>query len=318
MIRSLSPILILALVFSLAGCSEYQLSAIQQPLPDPVDEAEVPEEEAAPEEEPEDEPPLEDETPVEDEPPAEEPPAEEPPPEGDCEDSSDLVYVIDRDSDELFLFDPENLSYELLGELDCGLWAGSPASMSVSRDGMAYVRYSDDSVYRVDLETMDCAETPYGEGFGHFGMGFATEAADSWQDDLYVANSSQLARLDHQSWSLEVLGNLPSQSELTGNADGELWAMLPLETPAKLALLDKEDASILQTISLPSFPDPYSIDTFAFASWGGDFWLFVRSYGMGETTNVYRVDSQGDLTLVWEDSGHTIVGAGVSTCAPTD
>ena len=125
MIRSLSPILILALVFSLAGCSEYQLSAIQQPLPDPVDEAEVPEEEAAPEEEPEDEPPLEDETPVEDEPPAEEPPAEEPPPEGDCEDSSDLVYVIDRDSDELFLFDPENLSYELLGELDCGLWAGS-------------------------------------------------------------------------------------------------------------------------------------------------------------------------------------------------
>lgn len=322
-------VLFLSLLALTLGCNETGLTAYvvpDDPEPEPEDEllddedpleGEQPEEEVEEPLDPIDDPPPEEE-PEEPEEPEEEPeePAE-PPPEDDCEDTSDLVYVIDRDEEAIYLFDPVNLSFDLVGGLDCGIWAGTPGSMSVSRDGLAYVRYSDDTVYAVDLQTMDCTETSYGANFGHFGMGFATETANTWQDDLYVANASQLARLDTNSWNLTTIAGLPSQSELTGNADGELWAFLPLETPAELVRIDKVTGQLVQTFGLPGFPDPYGIDTFAFATWGGDFYLFVRSYGLGQTTDVYRVTSSGSLQLVWGDTGMDVVGAGVSTCAPT-
>ena len=326
-----APISLSIALLALAGCtSDYGLHAVDFDEPErpaeeeeeelPGEEEEPPEEEEEPpEEDPggnENEPPNEEEEPPEEEPP---PPEEEPPaPEDDCEDTSDLVYVIDRDEEALYLFDPPTGTFSMLGALDCGLWAGTPASMSVSRDGVAYVRYSDQTVYAVDLVTLDCTETSYGSGFGAFGMGFATDSATTWQDTLYVANSNQLATLDTTTWSLNTVGGLPSQSELTGNAAGELWAMLPLESPAQLVQLDTTDASILTTHHLPGFPNPYDIDTFAFATWGGEFWLFVRTYGMGSSTDVYRVTASGQLTLAVPDSGMDIVGAGVSTCAPTN
>lgn len=252
-------------------------------------------------------------------PPEEEPVDEDPPDKDDCEDTSDLVYVIDKESEELFLFHPDTLSLESLGVLDCDYWS-TPASMGVARDGVAYVRYADDNVYAVDLESMDCTSTAYGDkpnNFGSFGMGYATQSSKTWRDDLFVANSDRLARLDVSSWTLEQIGRLPSQAELTGNAEGELWGFLPLETPAELVELDKNDGSILQRIKMPSFPDPYDIDTFAFATWDGEFYLFVRTFGMGSSTDVYRVSPDGQTTRVLENIGINVVGAGVSTCAPS-
>ena len=108
------------------------------------------------------------------------------------------------------------------------------------------------------------------------------------------------------------------QAELTGNAEGELWGFLPLETPAELVQLGKADGQIIETIRMPGFPSPYDIDTFAFATWGGDFWLFVRTSGMGSSTDVYQVTLDGDMTRVAQNIGINVVGAGVSTCAPTD
>ena len=67
---------------------------------------------------------------------------------------------------------------------------------------------------------------------------------------------------------------------------------------------------------MPSFPDPYDIDTFAFATWDGEFYLFVRTFGMGSSTDVYRVSPDGQTTRVLENIGINVVGAGVSTCAP--
>lgn len=243
---------------------------------------------------------------------------DEPPPEDDCTETSDLIYTIDRSDGILYLFDPTQLTFHALGQLSCGGgFSGTPASMSVSRAGLAYVRYGDNTVYEVDLATMSCKETAYRDGFGSFGMGYATDHADTWRDDLYIANSGELAMLNTTDWSLTSIGRLPSQSELTGNADGELWAFLPLEVPARIAQIDKSDASLLEGLRLPSFPHAFDIDTFAFATWGADFWLFVRTYGMGRTTDVYQVTPDGTLHLVAPDTGMDIVGAGVSTCAPT-
>ena len=64
---------------------------------------------------------------------------------------------------------------------------------------------------------------------------------------------------------------------------------LPLEQPAKLVQVDKNNGDIVESLSITSF-SLQDLDTFAFAYWGGDFYLFVRTLGMGQSTNVYRVE----------------------------
>jgi len=83
--------------------------------------------------------------------------------------------------------------------------------VSVARDGYPYVRYSGQTVYAIELETMDCSETTYDASFGSFRMGYATAHASTWQDKLYVANATQLAQLDTETWELTSLGAVPSQ-----------------------------------------------------------------------------------------------------------
>jgi hypothetical protein len=245
---------------------------------------------------------------------------EEAPPEDDCTETSDLIYVIDRGTETLSLFDPSLRRFTPLGQLSCPSGSATPGSMAVSRSGTAYVRYSDNTVYSVSLSDLSCVRTDYraSSSFGSFGMGYATDSASTWRDQLYVASAAQVARLDTTSWSLEVLGRMASQSELTGTSAGELWAFLPLESPPLIVELDRETSTELQRIRITNFPNLSDIDTFAFAAWGGEFWLFIRTYGMGSSTDVYRVGTDGRLSTVLEDVGFDVVGAGVSTCAPSE
>ena len=244
----------------------------------------------------------------------------EPAPENDCTETSDLIYTVDRDSQEMFIFDPVNATFSSLGTLPCDDWGweGDPGSMGVSRNGYAYVRYSGGTLYEIDLTDLSCNEGNFSShNFGAYGMGYATNHQNTWQDQLYIANSNNIASLDVNSGQYSVIGQMPSQSELTGNANGELWAFLPLEQPAKLVQVNKNNGDIIESLSITSF-SLQDLDTFAFAYWGGDFYLFVRTLGMGQSTNVYRVERDGTQTLILEDSGLNIVGAGVSTCAPTE
>ncbi len=294
------------------GCSEYGYDAAAEPpvLTEPTSEAPT-EPQDAPPDAPADEPAPED--------PDLDPPTEALPPEDDCEDTSDVIYVIDRAEEALYLFDPAMMTFTLLGGLNCPWGSSTPASMAVSREGIAFVRASDNKLYEVDLVDLSCEKTDYGNGsFGDFGMGFSTDVAGGWIDTLFLANEDRVVSLDLASFQTSTINDLPSQSELTGDANGELWAFLPLSTPAQLVQVDKDGGAPITTLPLPGFPDAGDIDTFAFATWGGDFWLFVREYGMGRTTDVYRVTPDGDMTLVWEDSGRDVVGAGVSTCAPAE
>jgi hypothetical protein len=235
-------------------------------------------------------------------------------PPGDCVGVADAIYVIERDHNGLYTFDPVTQALDFVGSVDCD-WLGSPASMAVGRDGHAFVRWSDQTVYDVDLASGSCSATPYASGsFGAFGMGFATDVAGGWQQQLYIANHAQLAVLDTQTWQRTPLGSLSSQAELTGNGDGELWAFPPLER--RLQRRDLVTGAPLQTMHLPGFPSATSIDAFAFAAWGDAFWLFVRTYGVGNSSDLYRVTASGQLVLASTRLGIDIVGAGVSTCAP--
>ena len=54
----------------------------------------------------------------------------------------------------------------------------------------------------------------------------------------------------------------------------------------------------------------------AFAFWGGDFWIFLAK-GSETSTTVYQIDgASGAIKSTTPASGRLIVGAGVSTCAP--
>jgi hypothetical protein len=316
------------MILALLACSnDFGLERVQRPQDGAEPTADTGwADTAEEEEEPQDSAPVED-TDVPDEPPPEDTAdtdtpdtdtPDEPAPEDDCDHTSDLVYALSRDDEHLYTFDPSSARFVDLGRVDCDTTA-TPASMAVDRTGSAWLRYSDDAVYEVDLTTLTCNPTSYSDrrsGFGSFGMGYATDAAGTWRDKMYIANEDTLAVLDPSTWSVTTIGRIASQAELSGNADGELWAILPLERVARLAQLDKSTGVELATIDLPAFPDPANIDTFAFATWNGKFYLFVRSYGMGETTVVYEVDGAGRMSRIVDDSGLTVVGAGVSTCAP--
>ena len=57
-------------------------------------------------------------------------------------------------------------------------------------------------------------------------------------------------------------------------------------------------------------------DAWAFAFWGGHFWLFTNPNMMG-SSQVDRYDPSANTTTTEVNSvGFRIVGAGVSTCAP--
>lgn len=234
-----------------------------------------------------------------------------------CPDELKLIYIVDRDTKELLTFDPETLTFSSLGFLSCG-GTNTPGSMGITRDGLGYVVFSDESLFEIDTELVTCNSTTYSDvttDFGAFGMGFSSDSEGSEDETLYVANATKLGILDTANWTITDIGSMSSQAEVTGTGEGQLWAILPLET--RIVRIDKNNADELESYTLDNFPDVMNIDTFAFAHWGGSLWVFIREYGLGSTTDVYEFDlSDHSFTRVLEDTGYTITGAGVSTCAP--
>ena len=55
----------------------------------------------------------------------------------------------------------------------------------------------------------------------------------------------------------------------------------------------------------------------AFAHWGGRYYMFYQA-GLQTQTSIYSLSPDTNVVApVLMDIGYTIVGAGVSTCAPT-
>jgi hypothetical protein len=56
----------------------------------------------------------------------------------------------------------------------------------------------------------------------------------------------------------------------------------------------------------------------AFSFWGGDFYLYTSPDGTTDSTVTHYTTGDGGIdTSYVNDTGMVIVGAGVSTCAPT-
>ena len=249
-----------------------------------------------------------------------EPDPEDPPPADDCDISSDKIYVIDRDTSDLHLFDPSTNTVSDVGRLSCA-GSDSPDSMAVSRSGKAYVRYND-ALFEVDLSqpTLPCVNTGYQNGaFSSFGMGYATDSPTTWHDQLYIANAAEVHALDTDTWQRTRVTDLSSAAtELTGNAAGQLWALaLKIERGGStLTRINQHTGQIVSSVRLTQLPDLFEMDTFALAAWGGDLYAFLALNSGFGGSEVWRITPTGQMTRVVADLGINVVGAGVSTCAP--
>ncbi len=242
-----------------------------------------------------------------------------------CSAESKLIYVVDE-GNQLSTFDPVTKQFNDKGELDCPAQGGAtPFSMGIDRNAGAWVLYSSGELFNVDTTSLACTATawqPGQDGLLVFGMGFSTDTAGGTTDTLYIAGgfapsepSSALNTLNVATLDPTPVGTVTDWPELTGTGDAELWGFFPSTTAPRIEKIDKSSGNALQTFPLSTLQGmPMA---WAFAFFGGDFFVFLKRANESSTT-VHQVNGQtGAISGATPTNTRSIVGAGVSTCAPT-
>lgn len=236
-----------------------------------------------------------------------------------CADEAKLVYVLGK-TQELYSFNPGTLTLSQVGVVNCPQngAAATPFSMSVARDGTAWVLYNDGHMYHVDTKTAACTATsfvPDQQGFKKFGMGFVSDAPGSSAETLFVADEFGIGKVDTATLSLAKVGDFgfSAAAELTGTGDARLFGFF-YGFPPYIAEIDKATSMLGAEAPL----DTVDAGTgFAFAFWGGKFWIFTAPNGTSSQIDRYDPATQA-TTTVKTDLGFKVIGAGVSTCAPLE
>jgi hypothetical protein len=243
---------------------------------------------------------------------------------GNCASGTELIYVIDQFSARISTFDPSTRTFQDLGSLACPATGGAtPFSMSVDRQANAWVLYNNGQLFRVQLPGLSCAATGWVSqaGLTVFGMGFSTDEPGGATETLYVGGgvsqaqtSFTLASIDLASMTATPIGTHSQLPEMTGTGNAELWGFMTDPTSARVVKFDKATGAIVTNYMQPTLAGTNT--GYAFAHWGGDFWVFLIKNAEPSTT-VYQVDgATGVIEGTTPTTGRTIVGAGVSTCAP--
>jgi hypothetical protein len=251
---------------------------------------------------------------------------------GNCSDASKLVYVIADGTNMMYSFAPDKLLFRQLGVPNCQTTA-TANSMAIDRNGTAWVNYADGSIWKVNTSTMACAATSFASGQAGFSsrlsMGFSSNApgsadetlfvSDNTGDDTTVADGKGAARVDLSATILMPLGGPFTgdvagwRCELTGTGDARLFGFFT-KTPARLAEINKTDGSTPRSVLLPGVNA--SAGGYAFSFWGGRFWFYTANGTPTSSVTMYDPATGLAPQVVLADIGFTIVGAGVSTCAP--
>ncbi len=252
----------------------------------------------------------------------------------DCEEAGvSYIYLISSEN-ELLRFYPPDLSITTIGTLECPLNApGAPFSMAVNRQGIAFVLFSSGELFRVSTLTGVCTATEFVSNPAifpaNFGMGFSANKNDPGES-LFVAGvtsndpgaTSRLGLINTENFAMAIGAPLSQDigsPELTGTGDSRLFAFGPATTSnpdSHLAEIDKGTSAVLSDEILDL--QQTAISAWAFAFWGGDFYIFTSE--QQGTSVIHRYTPGGTTTppLVKQIDGLTIVGAGVSTCAPSE
>jgi hypothetical protein len=252
----------------------------------------------------------------------------------DCSAAAKLVYVVDQDRT-LSSFNPALLGtsggpFVDLGRIQCPAQSGAePFSMAVDRNATAWIVYDSGELFTVNVNQvpLTCVKTTFARqnGVAKFGMGFVSNSAGSSDETLFISGSDLTSSLTTTKfgtlsttppYTVTVLGTLTGAPEISGTGDGKLWAFFPHVTPPKVSELSKTSGATLGGFTAQTLTG--SPRAWAFAFWGGDFFIFLERDN-DLSTNVWKLDGQtGALTNVVPNSGRRIVGAGVSTCAPVE
>jgi hypothetical protein len=240
-----------------------------------------------------------------------------------CSDAAKLVYTVDENNT-FSQFDPATKTFHDLGQLNCPAQIGAtPFSMGVDRNAVAWVLYNSGELFHVDTTSLACTGTAWADQLGlvNFGMGFSTDAAGGTTDTLFIAgggttitSSSKLAKLDTGTFNATSVGNVTGWPELTGTGNAELWGFFPDAASPRVEKINKASGAPVTTYPLASLAGTPM--AWAFAFWGGDFWIFLMK-GADLSTTVYQINgTTGAIKGMTATSTRIIVGAGVSTCAP--
>ncbi len=248
----------------------------------------------------------------------------------ECPDgSATLVYLI-TEQNTLLSFYPATLTFTTIGAIDCPGTRGTgatPFSMGVDRRGIAYSCFSDGRLFELSTANASCKPTgfvPGQRGFTTFCMGYAGLADGG--ERLYVVDcdlsrkrSLGLGWIDTSAFDLSFIGGFrPGEPdcELTGTADGLFGFCLRPGGGSKIIQIDPNDAHVIAENDL-RVGNPN--DGFAFAYWGGAFWVFTTSQFQTFSTVTRWTPGRGSMGPTEENVTtypDSIVGAGVSTCAP--
>lgn len=244
-----------------------------------------------------------------------------------CSEAAKLVYVV-SDLNELFSFKPDTGTFTKIGELKCP-GGSTPNSMAVDRTGVAWVNFSDGNLFKVSTSDASCEATAYvpdQEGFHTYGMAFATNGATSVEETLYVVGidginaGKGLAKIELTTMKLTKIGDFSGDlqgkgAELTGTGDGRLFGFFTTKPDAKLARIDTSTGATTDESTLTGVSTG---DAWAFSFWGGDFWFYTAVKPAYSVLTRKQSSTDGNISTVKQDvGGFRIVGAGVSTCAPT-
>jgi hypothetical protein len=242
-----------------------------------------------------------------------------------CADGTELIYTIDQFNARLSRFDPASRTFEDLGSLSCPATGGAtPFSMSVDRQANAWVLYNSGQLFKVQLLSgLSCTATTWAPqaGLTVFGMGFSTDTPGGATETLYVGGGASqtqtsftFASIDLATMTATPIGTQSQLPEMTGTGSAELWGFMTDAASARVVRFDKATGVVGTTYMQPTLAGTNT--GYAFAHWGGDYWVFLIKNAEPSTT-VYQIDgATGAIVGTTPTTGRTIVGAGVSTCAP--
>ncbi len=244
----------------------------------------------------------------------------------------DGIFVLSSNA-QLWKYFPETNKLEQLGPIGCDL-PPSTFSMAVDRLGFAWVQYLDGQLRKVDVTNVaNCSNpgfVPGQQGVSNFGMAFVSNSAfdkcDQMFGDQYTGipegvDAADFFRVDPMTLQIVKLGKTSyGTAEVTGTGDGRVFLFAAKNPDTQLVEVDKADGSFISTVPLPGVKLGGG---WAFAFFAGDFYFFTdgQNDGKSEVTHIDYDDSDNngkqDITVVINNAPLKVVGAGVSTCAPT-
>jgi hypothetical protein len=246
------------------------------------------------------------------------------------------VYVLSATND-LYSFAPDKKAFTKIGPLGCQT-AMQPNSMAVDRNATAWVNYVDPGmgtsdvagvIFQVSTKDASCAPAPamnLPAGWFRLGMGYsANGGTGSTSETLFVSGNTGtgtgagLGSVDLATSSLTPIGNFSGalsgqDAELTGTGDGRLFGYFTT-TPVEVGPIDKATGATQMPVPMTGVRAP---SDWAFSFWGGHFYLYTApGHGSGSDVIDYDPTTGAIDASFMTGIGFTIVGAGVSTCAPT-